>query len=217
MEVGEKAPGRTSWRGRHLAAHLDNRILKESYTCAHSCDSDRRVDATKPVDQKGCLSKILPILYWPTATLFILLVYGRHFFPSKTNISESSSQQIDHSWAPEGFRKLKNNVAYRPSLDQSTYYCSKNNKCIQYEVVTKNRCEYLDMWISLSDRNKNNIGFTKTGTRFVDRGEKALILVSTYEYNTAGFTVEKITCDNQLTYSIRNLFFWLQLGHGFKL
>jgi hypothetical protein len=109
-----------------------------------------------------------------------------------TKESEGTAEVTDASWVPSGFTAWNNDVAMKWS-DNGSYSCDAR-RCIQMEVVAKNGCGSLYAESALVDSAGNNVGYTNATSSGVKPLQKALLMLDTYNENTAQFQLSKISC-----------------------
>lgn len=130
--------------------------------------------------------------------LVIALVGCVGLFATSYNdvIKESEGRSVvkDTSWVPEGFSAFNNLVAYRYS-DKGSYSCdSFRKRCIQLEVVAKKGCDSLYVEMTELDESDNNVGYTNETTSGLRSGEKALLMIDTYNDRANSFRISEISC-----------------------
>ena len=134
------------------------------------------------VDTEGCgLTFWLIIFTMPIVALVSI------------NTGNTPSAEVDHSWVPEGFIHYNNQVAIRWT-PKGQFSCQRRTRCLQLEVVPRIGCSYLYARVSLLDSARNNIGFANTSTAGVIAGQKALMMLSTYNDSAKQFSPPYINC-----------------------
>ncbi len=144
----------------------------------------------------GCLIAFLSIAGSIGAILFLFVGCVGMFavnYNDTVNESEGKNTIKDTSWVPEGFTAFNNKVAYKYA-ESGSYTCSRRTRCLQMEVVSKEGCDSLYVEMAEINSSGANVGYNNETTSGLAAGQKAILVLDSYNDAADTFRLSKISC-----------------------